>query len=691
MARNKEALLLLIDVGPSMHNVLPEIERVCSTLIEKKLIYSKYDEVGVILFGTQDTKNELTKEVGGYEHVMVLRNIGVVDGNVLEVLQPLPRGTFPGDFLDAIIVGMDMLIKKYGPTNMGKKRLCLITNAQCPTKDPYEGTKEDQVTIIADQMTAQAMKMESIVVRGRIGAEANEKIMDENDRLLNIFSKRTRAKLVHVESPISLLGALKTRNINPVTIFRGDLEVSPKMKIKIWVYKKTTEEKIPTLKKYSDRAPPTDKFATHEVKVDYQYKRVEDPNKFVPPEQRIKGYRYGPQVVPISSAEWDAVKFKPEKSVKLLGFTDAENIMRHYYMKDVNIFIPEPGNTRAILAVSALARAMKEANKVAIVRCVWRQGQGSVVVGVLTPNISGRENIPDSFYFNVLPFAEDVREFQFPSFSNFPDSWLPTEQQQEAADNFVRMFDLAPPGKEEALPPDLTPNPVLERFYRCLEVKWNNPDAAVPPLDETLRKITESDPELLSHNESVLDEFRRAFELKENPKLKGSSRQLLREKPSGSNGGEDCAMIHVQSANRDTNEATSSIKIEKVGDITPIQDFEAMISRRDGPNWVDKAITEMKNKIFYLVEDSYDGDNYPKAAECLVAIRKACILEQEPKQFNDFLRHLCKFCKEKNLRSFNEFLAAKELTLISKSEAPDSEVTEDEARSFVVKSEPMLE
>lgn len=87
-------------------------------------------------------------------------------------------------------------------------------------------------------------------------------------------------------------------------------------------------------------------------------------------------------------------------------------------------------------------------------------------------------------------------------------------------------------------------------------------------------------------------------------------------------------MIPVQSANRDTNEAKSSIKIEKVGDITPIQDFEAMISRRDGPNWVDKAITEMKNKIFYLVEDSYDGDNYPKAVECLVAIRKACVLEQ---------------------------------------------------------------
>ena len=98
--------------------------------------------------------------------------------------------------------------------------------------------------------------------------------------------------------------------------------------MQVWVYKKTSEEKFPTLKRYSNKAPPTDKFATHEVKVDYEYKSIEDPTRVVPPEQRIKGYRYGPQVVPISSAELEAVKFKPDKSVKLLGFANASNIMR---------------------------------------------------------------------------------------------------------------------------------------------------------------------------------------------------------------------------------------------------------------------------------------------------------------------------------------------------------------------------
>lgn len=66
-----------------------------------------------------------------------------------------------------------------------------------------------------------------------------------------------------------------------------------------------------------------------------------------------------------------------------------------------------------------------------------------------------------------------------------------------------------------------------QRFYRCLEVKSKHPDAAVPPLDETLKKITEPDPELLSQNKSVIDAFRRSFELKENPKVISNKENML--------------------------------------------------------------------------------------------------------------------------------------------------------------------
>jgi ATP-dependent DNA helicase 2 subunit 2 len=100
----------------------------------------------------------------------------------------------------------------------------------------------------------------------------------------------------------------------------------------------------------------------------------------------------------------------------------------------------------------------------------------------------------------------------------------------------------------------------------------------------------------------------------------------LRENPSGSNKEEGYGDISAQVLDSIGN--TSAVKVEKIGDLTPVQDFDTMMSRRDGPEWVGKAIKDMKNKIFDLVEDSHEGDNYPKALECLVALRKGCILEQ---------------------------------------------------------------
>lgn len=135
---------------------------------------------------------------------------------------------------------MDMLIKKYGALQKGKKRLCLITNAACPTKDPFEGTKDEQVSTIAMKMAAEGIKMESIVMRSNVsGDDGHERIIEENDHLLNLFSSNAIAKTVYVESPLSLLGSLKTRRVAPVTIFRGDLEIDPTMKIKVtfaWLY-----------------------------------------------------------------------------------------------------------------------------------------------------------------------------------------------------------------------------------------------------------------------------------------------------------------------------------------------------------------------------------------------------------------------------------------------------------------------
>lgn len=83
-------------------------------------------------------------------------------------------------------------------------------------------------------------------------------------------------------------------------------------------------------------------------------------------------------------------------------------------------------------------------------------------------------------------------------------------------------------------------------------------------------------------------------------------------------------------------EHTSAVKVDSIGDPTLVQDFEAMVSRRDGPEWVEKALRDMKDKIIQLVQksDRSDRDKYTEVHECLIALRKACVLEQVSLQFS---------------------------------------------------------
>ena len=41
--------------------------------------------------------------MGGYQHVVVLKNIKVVDGDIVEALQQLPRGTTDGDCIHEVL------------------------------------------------------------------------------------------------------------------------------------------------------------------------------------------------------------------------------------------------------------------------------------------------------------------------------------------------------------------------------------------------------------------------------------------------------------------------------------------------------------------------------------------------------------------------------------------------------------
>jgi ATP-dependent DNA helicase 2 subunit 2 len=58
----------------------------------------------------------------------------------------------------------------------------------------------------------------------------------------------------------------------------------------------------------------------------------------------------------------------------------------------------------------------------------------------------------------------------------------------------------------------------------------------------------------------------------------------------------------------------------EIGDLNPVQDFEAMLAKRSSSEWVQKAIGEVQKHTTALLQNSCEGDNYRKALECVVAL-----------------------------------------------------------------------
>lgn len=67
------------------------------------------DEVGLLLMGTDATDNPMNAAHGGYEHICEAFDVQCTTWHMLEVItSQVERGRHPGDWLDAILVALDM-------------------------------------------------------------------------------------------------------------------------------------------------------------------------------------------------------------------------------------------------------------------------------------------------------------------------------------------------------------------------------------------------------------------------------------------------------------------------------------------------------------------------------------------------------------------------------------------------------
>lgn len=111
------------------------------------------------------------------------------------------------------------------------------------------------------------------------------------------------------------------------------------------------------------------------------------------PEEKVKGYKYGPQYVPVTAVEEDMFKLKAPCSVTLVGSVPADRIPRHHFLEGPLFLQGAVDNDAAQVSIVALSRTLKETDRALLARFVKREN-ADPFLAALMPSDQGEQWTP---------------------------------------------------------------------------------------------------------------------------------------------------------------------------------------------------------------------------------------------------------------------------------------------------------
>jgi len=168
----------------------------------------------------------------------------------------------------------------------------------------------------------------------------------------------------------------------------------------------------------------------------------------VPVGARIKAYKFGNVLLPMSGPVAELAKLSPDRGIRLVGFMDRAELSPELFMGASKVLFGDKASSASVAALCSLAAAMVKKQQVALLRVVLRAGS-SVKLTVAFPVA---EN-PAYFILKEVPFMQDVA-----SINCAP---LPEPE----AETVLRAREFVQANMLDAAVPDLdaTGNPTLHR------------------------------------------------------------------------------------------------------------------------------------------------------------------------------------------------------------------------------------
>ncbi|XP_064419967.1 X-ray repair cross-complementing protein 5 isoform X4 [Latimeria chalumnae] len=633
----KSAIVLCMDVGFSMGDSPPGTEssfeqakKVMLMFVQRQVFAEGKDETALVLFGTDSTKNSLAKG-DQYQNITVQRHLMLPDFDLLEDIQSgIQPGNQQADFLDALIVCMDLLQKE----TLGKKYEQLHIAAFTDLNSPFS---TDQLDIITANLKRAGISLQFFLPFPLEGEDGSGD-RGEGDRRGSSYSHKgltpQQKEGLHMVRKVML--SLDAENgLDEVYTFRDGMEcllifkkierramawpcqltIGSNLSIRIVGYKAVTEERVKKSWSFVDAKTLRKEDVQRETVVCLN----DDNETEVSKDDIIQGFRYGSDIVPFSKVDQEQMKYKSDgKCFAVLGFTKSSQCLMYVQ----------------------------------------------------------------------LPYMEDLRQFTFASLKN-NKKCQNSEDQLSAMDSLIDSMSLVWDDGEEMddlFKVNKIPNPQFQRLFQCLQHKAFNPDDPLPPIDTHLREMLERPQQVTTKCQAPLERVKELFPLQDLGKKKDqkTAQQIFKdineEEPDIKKSRLDEQTFNIANLAEGT--------VTSVGSVNPVKDFHALIKQK-AVNFSEVS-QQLIDRIYEMLETK-GLQYYMKSINCIRAFREEAIKAKEVHLFNCFLQTLQDQLIEKALQEFWDHIVQDNISLITKDEAPDSSVTTEEAKQFLAPKENQAE
>uniref|UniRef100_A0A8B9Q360 X-ray repair cross-complementing protein 5 n=1 Tax=Apteryx owenii TaxID=8824 RepID=A0A8B9Q360_APTOW len=668
MARSggKAAIVLCLDVGFAMGNAAPgeespleQAKKVMTKFLQRQVFAESKDEVAVVLFGTEGTRNDLASG-DQYQNITVHRSLMLPDFDLLEDIQNVIQpGSEQADFLDAIIVCMDLLQKETIGKKYEKRHIELFTDLSSPVS-------EDQLEIIIANLKKTGILLQFFLPfpvdaddgGGGTSASAHSHVHRNSFARKGITEQQKEGihvvkKLMHTldeeggleeiytfRESLERLSMFKKMERRPVA-WPCQLTIGSNLSIRIVAYKSVKEKVKKTWTVVDAKTLRKD-----DVQKETVYCLNDDDETEIQKDDTIQGFRYGSDIVPFSKVDEEQMKYKTEaKCFSVLGFSRSCQIQRQYYMGNqvLKVFAAKDDENAAV-AFSALIHALAELKVVAIVRYAFDR-RCNPQIGVAFPYI---KDAYECLIYVQLPYMEDLRQYMFSSLKN-NKKYIPTEDQLSAIDSLIDSMNLVyedDDGEsfEDLFKPSKIPNPHFQRLYQCLQHKAFYPNEPLPPIEPHLLEMLEMPCVVKERCQAPLEKVKALFPLKDVGKKKEdkTAQDIFKDN--------FCFNIKI---NRYVKISVASQEERDGCCVNPTKDFQILVRQKNAD--FREVSQQLTNRIDQFLENK-GSQYYMKGINCIKVFREEAIKLSKVQCFNDFLQALKSKVEDKALADFWEIV-----------------------------------